>query len=295
MTKKKEAKQKPSELHPVFLLGDRIEREGVVIINNITSQPLGGETYISPYAMVALCLQGTAHSEYDTMPVEFCPHDMTLLRKGHVVRAKESSADYLARFIVMSDTFYEKFRLLNIQRFNTHAPYYIQHPSCHLTDEQFRQVNHAFDMLEAVSTAGSHYREELQLNALSIIFMLHFEFNPIPETLYPEETGRQLAQHFREAIIEHYRQSREVSFYARLFNLSPKYFSTLIKQETGSNAGEIIDRYLVLQAKTMLDQQRDLTIQQVADQLGFSEQASFSRFFKTNTGMSPKEYRERPA
>jgi len=103
-------------------------------------------------------------------------------------------------------------------------------------------------------------REELQLNMLNIIFLLHYEFNPIPEGFHPEDTSRQLAQHFREAIIEHYSQSREVSFYARLFNLSPKYFSTLIKQ--------------------------------VADQLGFSEQASFSRFFKNQTGLSPTEFRD---
>lgn len=292
MTKMKEAKQKPSELHPVFLLGDRIEREGVVIINNITSQPLGGETYISPYAMVALCLQGTAQSDYDTIPVEFHAHDMTLLRKGHVLRAKESSADYHARFIVISDAFFEKFKHLNIQRYNSHSPYYIQHPSCHLTDEQFQQASRAFDLLESVSTADIHYREELQLNVLNIIIMLHYEFNPIPESSHSEDTSRQLAQHFREAIIEHYRQSREVSFYARLFNLSPKYFSTLIKQETGSSAGEIIDRYLVLQAKSVLQRRRDLTIQQVADQLGFSEQASFSRFFKKQTGLSPTEFRD---
>ena len=285
-------KQKNSERHPIFLLGDKVEREGVVVVNNITSQPLDGETYVSPYAMVALCVQGTALSEYDTMPVEFHTQDMTLLRKGHVLRGKETSADYHARFIIMSDEFYEKFKHLNIQRFNTHNPYYVQHPSCHLTDEQFRQINLAFDMLEVVSSAGSHYSEEMQLNALSIIFMLHFEYNPIPENPHLEDTNRQLAQQFKEAIIEHYRQSREVSFYARLFNLSPKYFSTLIKQETGSSAGELIDRYLVLQAKSILQRRRDLSIQQVAYQLGFTEQASFSRFFKNKTGQSPKEFRD---
>ena len=287
-----EAKQKTSERHPINLLGDKVEREGVVVIDSITSQPHDGKIYVSPYAMVALCLQGTALSDYDATPVEFRPHDMTLLRKGHVLRAKESSADYLARFIVMSDIFYEKFKLRNIQRFNTYNAYYIQHPSCHLTDEQFQQVNQAFDLLKSVSNSSSRYREELQLNVLNIIFMLHIEFNPVPESLHSKGASRQLAPHFREAFIEHYRESREVGFYARMFNLSPKYFSTLIKQETGRSAGEMIDRYLVLQAKTLLERRRDLNIQQVADQLGFTEQASFSRFFKNKIGLSPKEFRE---
>ena len=113
-----ETRQKKFERHPIILLGDRVEREGLIVINNITSQPLDGDTYVSPYAMVALCLQGTAQSEYDTVPVEFHAHDMALLKKGHVLKAKESSSDYRTRFIIMSDAIFEKYKHLNIQRFN---------------------------------------------------------------------------------------------------------------------------------------------------------------------------------
>ena len=34
-----------------------------------------------------------------------------------------------------------------------------------------------------------------------------------------------------------------------------------------------------------------MTIQEITNHLGFPDQASFSRFFKTNTGQSPTEYR----
>ena len=115
--------------------------------------------------------------------------------------------------------------------------------------------------------------------------------NELDENLHA--TSHQLSPQFNDAVIEHYRHSREVSFYARMFHLSPKYFSTLIKQETGISAGEWIDHYVVLQAKALLTRQRDLSIQQVAYQLGFNEQASFSRFFKKNTGLSPTEFREK--
>ena len=42
----------------------------------------------------------------------------------------------------------------------------------------------------------------------------------------------------------------------------------------------------------MLRHHPELTIQQISNQLGFSEQTSFSRYFKAHAGMSPKQYRE---
>jgi AraC family transcriptional activator of pobA len=37
-----------------------------------------------------------------------------------------------------------------------------------------------------------------------------------------------------------------------------------------------------------------MTISQISDQLGFSEPAYFSRFFKRMTGRSPKDFRQHP-
>jgi len=288
---RKEEPSKNTAQHPLILLGERVEREGVVIIDDVTNQPLDGEPYISPYAIVALCQQGMAQSEYDMKRVEFHAHDMTIMRKGHVVRSKNISADYRARLVIMSNPFLEKLRLRESFQFNTHSAYYYQHPAFHLSDEQYRQMNEAFDMLKTVSTVGHRYREEMLLSALNIIFMLRYEFCPIPEPTN-DDAVHLLSVRFKEAVIEHHRQSHEVSFYARMFCLSPKYFSTLIKQDMGVTAGEWIDRYVVLQAKTLLSHRRDLNIQQTADLLGFTEQASFSRFFKNKTGLSPTEYRE---
>jgi AraC-like DNA-binding protein len=37
--------------------------------------------------------------------------------------------------------------------------------------------------------------------------------------------------------------------------------------------------------------QSDLTLKEISDKLNFPDQSSFGRFFKNNTGQSPKEYR----
>lgn len=82
-------------------------------------------------------------------------------------------------------------------------------------------------------------------------------------------------------------------FYADLFCLSPKHFAAVIKQQTGINASDWISNYVMIQAKTLLRHQHQLTVQQIALRLGFPDQATFSRFFKVNEGVSPTEFREK--
>jgi AraC-like DNA-binding protein len=76
---------------------------------------------------------------------------------------------------------------------------------------------------------------------------------------------------------------------ATQLNLSAKYLSDLLKRETGKTALELIHLYVVSEAKNMLVG-RDHSISEIAYQLGFDNPPYFSRLFKKETGMSPKEF-----
>lgn len=53
-----------------------------------------------------------------------------------------------------------------------------------------------------------------------------------------------------------------------------------------------IHLFLIGQAKYLL-LQRDLQVKEIADRLGFPEQFTFRKYFKTHTGISPSDYRKR--
>ena len=67
----------------------------------------------------------------------------------------------------------------------------------------------------------------------------------------------------------------------------------IIKKDTGISPKGWITYFLAARAKVLLDSREDHTVQQISNLLGFGEQASFARFFKRETGMTPKEYRSR--
>jgi AraC-like DNA-binding protein len=92
--------------------------------------------------------------------------------------------------------------------------------------------------------------------------------------------------------INHYRESREVKYYADLLNLTPKYLSKVISSATdGLTPAKWIEQYVTAQAKRLIETQVTPTLQETAYMLGFSEPTSFYRYFKRVTGMTAKEYR----
>jgi AraC-like DNA-binding protein len=89
-----------------------------------------------------------------------------------------------------------------------------------------------------------------------------------------------------------YMQERKLDFYAGKLNVTTKYLSTTLKKHTGRSAGEWIDETIALEARVLL-QNLSYTVAQVSNQLNFTDQSTFGKFFKSNTGFSPLEYRKR--
>lgn len=74
-------------------------------------------------------------------------------------------------------------------------------------------------------------------------------------------------------------------------NLSPSYLSDLLRNTTGLNAQQYIQQHLIEKAKELLTT-TDLSINEIAYQLGFEYSQSFSKLFKKNTRQTPLEYRQ---
>ncbi len=82
-----------------------------------------------------------------------------------------------------------------------------------------------------------------------------------------------------------------IQYLAENVNLSANYLSDLLKKETGKNAKEHINLFVVEKAKTLLLNSND-NVSEVAFNLGFNYPHYFSRMFKQHTGLTPKAYRD---
>jgi len=105
----------------------------------------------------------------------------------------------------------------------------------------------------------------------------------------PLSHKRQIMMTFLLTLNTEYRQHRAVQYYAEKQSLTPRHFADIIKQESGYTPMEWINMVTINQAKNLL-RQPDMQVKDVAAQLGFPEQFTFRKYFKTHTGMSPTEY-----
>lgn len=96
---------------------------------------------------------------------------------------------------------------------------------------------------------------------------------------------------FNNLAQQQFRELRTVKKYADQLNVTPKYLTEVVKEYSGKNAGEIINDLVILEAKFLL-RKSEFNISQIADILNFSDQSFFGKYFKRQTGISPKTFRE---
>lgn len=89
----------------------------------------------------------------------------------------------------------------------------------------------------------------------------------------------------------HFREERSVSFYAGLLHLTPNYLNILCKRHFQVPAMFFIQKRVTLEAKRMI-LATDLSLKEIAFELGFDDPAYFTNFFKAQTGSSPRAFRE---
>lgn len=88
----------------------------------------------------------------------------------------------------------------------------------------------------------------------------------------------------------HCKEEHSVVFYANQLCITPEYLSKVLKMFSGKTVTKWINEALMREAQIYM-RNRNMSVQQIADALNFSDQSAFGKFFKKHSGASPAEYR----
>ncbi len=102
---------------------------------------------------------------------------------------------------------------------------------------------------------------------------------------------QELFQQFKTLVSHHCERARSIPFYADQLHITPHHLSAVVSRASGHSAMYWINRAIVLRAKVLLHTSELLTYE-IAERLNYANPPAFNNFFKRETGLTPKEYRE---
>lgn len=240
-----------------------------------------------------IMLSGEATIQVNMKSYTIKPNTIVFFNPLSVIRSERVSANAAGYFLAYSKSFINDIQI----GLTASLPIYMHFrmsPILHVTQEDVAEILQVFQLMKRLLRSDkTQYRNEIVRSLFTTAFYIIAEINKREEAQRPKQ-GRceVIFDEFMSLIEQHCRRERNVAFYAEQLNLTPKYFSTAIKEVSGKTAARWIDEAVILEAKTLL-KYSGMSIQEIAYELNFSTQSFFGKYFKQHTGESPSRYKHK--
>lgn len=167
---------------------------------------------------------------------------------------------------------------------------YQNHPVIRLTDAAFRLLYYEFYAIRKELEKADSLMNLVCARAAVIAAIVSREAERVFTEFKVYQSNPRLAE-FNTLIDEFFREQKSVAFYADKLHISANYLNILCKRNLKIPATQLIQQRVCTEAKRLL-QSTSHSIKEIAFELGFSDHAYFSNFFKSHTGMTPSQFRE---
>ena len=177
-------------------------------------------------------------------------------------------------------------------------------PVLHLDDNMVRLINNYYHLLGSSIVANTDGYNAMSVRYLTFALLEELKsyalrIGAIPVDQLDENPVRQSDVIFKrfitlasKAMAEETNPSRSIQYYAEMLNVSPKYLTHVCKVCSGDTAKNIIGKMLIKRIETLL-LYNDMSIKEIAMQLGFPDVSNFGRYVKAKLGESPRAIRSR--
>jgi len=248
---------------------------------------------------IFFCRRGSVDVSLGDKPYHIKPGDIYIYMASSLVRLLHKSEDAEGIMVEVDLDYLIPIvnRVMNVEN----QLFMREHPCISLSKEQCAHLEYLLKNLwERIKTEDSQKDAQYQHLKLELIKsmgqtlcyeVLNMYFINQPLQPLPQSKKDIVFQNFMLSLFRYYRKERDVAFYAKMQHITPRYFSTIIKEKSGSSALQWIVQMVITEAKRLLEGS-DLSIKEIANQLNFPTQSFFGKYFKQYVGISPKEYRK---
>jgi AraC-like DNA-binding protein len=228
---------------------------------------------------------GSGAHKVDFTPYQVTDYSLFFLRPGqvHALELSAESDGYLMQF--STDFYFPSDKAsLGLLRKASRQGYY------QMNSESYEKIS---SILQAIhweyNTKKDGYNIAVKSNMdLLLVELARHQCQPMGnKNLHQQEKFDK----FIQLLEQHILTNKQVSYYARLMNISPYQLNSITKATLGKTCSELIYEQVILEAKRCILATSN-QISQTAYRLGFTDVSYFIRFFKKHTGHTPETYRQ---
>ncbi|UYW02414.1 AraC family transcriptional regulator [Flavobacterium agricola] len=274
---------------PVISIDEFVEKH-TTSNNELLYNVIQGEKHIDKphkhdFFIIVLFEQAQGKHKIDFIEYEIASKQVHVLFPGqvHEWHIEEDSKGYQ---LMIDQVFFERFS--PYLRFS--VTNYINNPSIALSDSSFELLKYEFESIKNEIETKNPLQDVIYARASVIAAVVSKEAENLFKDAKIFQANPRLAK-FNSLIDKHFKEEKFVAFYAEKLHISANYLNILCKKHLKISATQLIQKRVVLEAKRLL-QSTDLTIKEIAFELGFVDHAYFSNFFKSQTKITPTQFRE---
>jgi len=244
--------------------------------------------------LFAVVTHGQAQLSVDDNTYQLTVGDVITCKPRNIFEKSMMSMDFNALLLFLSPEYVAQLSQM-VRMEWTHSMFSSSHMILHADAMAVNRYRLYFDLLQnhLSSPDTAHKEHRLRLLFASMAYDLHdlrkFQDEELLHQTY--SSGENILRRFMQHLHDPAQPYLNVGEYASLFNITPKYFSSVCKRLTGRTANQLISDEIIRSSQISL-RDSSKSIKQIAAMMGFKNQSHFGRFFRQQTGVSPQQYRE---
>ena len=271
----------------------------VIRFESIRHQPDGNPVHLAvPYYSIGLKRNANARMKYGQQEYDFSDGVMGFLGPGQVIRieVEETRMTHTGWLMLVHPDFLWNTPLAKAIKQYEYFGYAVNE-ALHLSEKEEATILGIFQNIEQEYRSNTDkFSQNIMIAQLELMLTYCERFYQ-RQFLSRKITNHKILDRLEDILTAYFNGEAlkktglpTVQYVADTLNVSPNYLSGLLKTLTGQSTQQHIHDKLIEKAKEKLST-TDLSVSEIAYELGFEHSQSFSKLFKTKTRFSPLEFR----
>lgn len=255
------------------------------------------------FVMAVICMEGRAQCVVEGREYRLAAGDLFVYMPGQVISDILLSQNADVKVIAFAQRAID--RSLYLHKFVWQNQKYVRaHPLFTLSEREWLGIGHYYQLLMAKTQDpdGSFNHDVVRLLFQSLVLEFQMlvdrqrgevsESEPLP--MEKDSSVRQSTQIYRQfmaLLAESKGRIRSVSVFANMQNVTPKYLSKCVKEESGRSPLDLIHETTIATIRQQL-RYSSKTVKEICNDLDFPNLSFFGKFVREHLGLSPTEFRQ---